>query len=295
MEEWKCVMCGNAGIYAARGLCSKCYPKVRVAHNLSAYVTKQDKWKQLIPIVTELYQSGLTTARVGTELGISSTTVRNILNKSGIECRRRGYSRIYRLNEGAFDSLDTEASAYWLGFIYADGFTGRNLLSVHLNVRDRQQVVALREFLESDVPIVEDGGNKVTVTVNSARLCMRLNALGVVVGRNRFELIQANLPLGVVRHFIRGYTDGDGSLTTSPKPRIKFTGQPDILLWIREQIYDYLGIAGTEPYRTKSDKVKDLTYSGRFQAPRIAHWLYDDATTYMDRKYEVLRSWDAYS
>lgn len=71
----------------------------------------------------ELYNSGLSTVKIGKMFGKHYSTVRNILINNGVKLRSNKInSRKYTINENYFKNIDTEEKAYWLGFIYADGY-----------------------------------------------------------------------------------------------------------------------------------------------------------------------------
>ena len=46
--------------------------------------------------------------------------------------------RKYQVNEFFFDEIDSEEKAYWLGFIYADGYvnTNGNKFGINLSLKD---------------------------------------------------------------------------------------------------------------------------------------------------------------
>ena len=65
-----------------------------------------------------LYQQGLSASDIVTRYPIHDQTVYNILERHGIKRRTRSEAvRTYARNEHAFDIIDTEEAAYWLGFI----------------------------------------------------------------------------------------------------------------------------------------------------------------------------------
>jgi DNA-binding transcriptional regulator WhiA len=59
--------------------------------------------------------------------------------------------KVYTVNEAVFDTI-TEESAYWLGFLMADGSintgkTGNPRIALTLAERDREHLVKFRKFL----------------------------------------------------------------------------------------------------------------------------------------------------
>jgi hypothetical protein len=69
----------------------------------------------------KLYKSGLSQKKVGELLNTNQSTVSLALRENGVEIRPRTTLRTHFLREDAFDGI-TEESAYWMGFLMADGY-----------------------------------------------------------------------------------------------------------------------------------------------------------------------------
>jgi hypothetical protein len=252
--------------------------------------------------LTERYEDGDIPTRLAKRYGIDIATVRNIVDRYGVE-RQVGKRAKYRLNPCAFDLIDSEEAAYLLGFIYADGgVNAYNRLTVELQERDIEVLYNLRRFLESDAPInirkvkIPRTGEMTTACVyhaHSQYLAERLKGLGIVPRRGHFCLTELAIPSHLFHHFIRGFMDGDGSLTQSgDNPMIRFYGQTDILIWIRGVFHRELG---TNPELTIRQKtgIKVIAFCGGRQCRKIVRWLYKDATIWLDRKRKIADGWDS--
>jgi hypothetical protein len=127
--------------------------------------------------------------------------------------------RKYKVNEEYFDVLN-ENSAYWLGFLYADGYVrlrnGRSgTLKLKLKDTDRNHIEKFLNDIDSDHPIKcgIDGKSKFCLTsVNSNKMVKRLFELGCVNNKT-FKIRLPDLTQNLMSHFIRGYFDGDGSIS----------------------------------------------------------------------------------
>jgi hypothetical protein len=95
------------------------------------------------------YIRGQTCEQIAADFGVSGVAILGVLNRRGVPVRRR-----CTVWHNAFDEITPE-SAYWCGFLFADGNVHRRslqqqpVLSVGVAARDLQQIVKLRSFLGS--------------------------------------------------------------------------------------------------------------------------------------------------
>lgn len=91
------------------------------------------------------------------------------------------------------------------------------------------------------------------------------------------------------RHFVRGYFDGDGSLSywtrhgvtkESRNYLLGFTGTYNILDGINNFFGKKLVI---KPH----NEAYEINFGGNLQLKSFLDFLYEDATVYLDRKYEI--------
>lgn len=176
------------------------------------------------------YQAGASSVALAEQFGIHPTNIRGLLKRRGITRRTQNEAqKRCALREDAFDAPDPDA-LYWAGFIAADGSlgirkTGAPFLAVVLAERDREHLVALREFLGSThalTPVArklgEQGGPAVRYSVRSSRLHATLTDLGVKGPRVAAELLGS-------RDFWRGVVDGDGWVGgDARRPRLQLVG-----------------------------------------------------------------------
>ena len=72
--------------------------------------------------IISFYEAGEGTYQIADKLSCSQTFIMNRLKKNNIPRRdAHSYTRKYITNENFFDTIDTEAKAYFLGLMYADG------------------------------------------------------------------------------------------------------------------------------------------------------------------------------
>ena len=77
--------------------------------------------EEQVNLVCEQYKNGLSTPKLGKQYGVSHKTIMRAIKRKGFLLRGISKSlQRYCLDETVFDVI-TEESAYWLGFLMADG------------------------------------------------------------------------------------------------------------------------------------------------------------------------------
>lgn len=97
--------------------------------------------------------------------------------------KSQGYIVINRQNDNGtndniFSLIDTEEKAYWLGFLYADGYIRKgenNHISIVLQQRDINHLVKFKKFLNSPAKVsdkIVNGYNEVSFAISRKRCIM---------------------------------------------------------------------------------------------------------------------------
>ena len=74
-------------------------------------------------------------------LGVCRSTVTRRMKRLGVS------TFDYKLDITVFDSIDTEEKAYWLGFMFADGYVSKNnAMSLTLKESDRSHIERFARF-----------------------------------------------------------------------------------------------------------------------------------------------------
>jgi DNA-binding XRE family transcriptional regulator len=244
------------------------------------------------------YLSGLSSEKVGREYGCAATTVQSIVKRYGFELRSVGRYREHACDDAYFDETDAEDKAYWLGFFAADGTVVGNVARVKLAARDRDHLFRLKEALRCTNPVsdtVTDGFRQSYLTVTSRRLVQGLAANGVVPRKGDILEWPSHLNPPLLRHYLRGYVDGDGGFYAHRYGNRPKSGTAFIFSFVSSRAFcegarRYLA-AAADVHRSRmtsigSGKVFTLRYAGQPQVYRIYHLLYDEATVYLPRKRE---------
>lgn len=222
----------------------------------------------------------------------------------------------YTLNEHIFNKIDTEEKAYWLGFLYADGWISstNNIVGLSLSVKDMDHLIKFKSFLNwnGDIKIYEthqfgtkDIHNKAgdilyvgEINIGSKILHDDLNKCGCKPNKSLILTFPTEdiVPNELLRHFIRGYFDGDGTLglykhsVSNPKleESLMFVGTKTFL----EGIENILGNGFIMQKRNCNEQTYRLSYSTS-KANTAAEIMYNDSNIYLDRKYNIYKQFAA--
>lgn len=203
----------------------------------------------------------------------------------------------YEIN---FDFFENKNSEYWyfLGFIASDGYISDDRIEICLNKKDAYMVENFRDMICPQKPVyIKPKTNSVKFTIHSKEIAKTFKEFFSLTTNNKHAEIKfPNIPNKYLKDFIRGYIDGDGSISKAKGKQI-VNGEKRIYLGVRLRIlgnYDFLKemielIRKEIPNKTysiikrKNENVYEVTYNFSV-AEKILHWLYDDSNIYLKRK-----------
>lgn len=215
--------------------------------------------------------------------------------------------KTYAFNETIFKVIDSEEKAYWFGFLCADGYNHetKNCVALQLQKEDFSHLEKYKAFLNYQGPIYTftrtTSVNKLVRDYCELNVCSPIYSedlakLGCIQNKTyklEFPYISDNL----VRHFIRGYFDGDGCISitdrkdrrtrgTSMTVQLNIVGKESVLLKIQDYIVKATNVTKTPIRNRKNNFAKTISWGGTNVVLKILHYLYNDSTVYLDRKYK---------
>lgn len=239
-------------------------------------------------------------------------TIYKILHKNNIKMRTdREQALKYTCNEGFFEKIDTEEKAYWLGFMYSDGFLQaprkheKAKVGITLTEDDKNHLEKFKNDINFTGSIktyspsescYEGTKNYSRILISSPKMAEDLikNGCGYKKTLSLSYPSEEVVPKNLERHFVRGLIEGNGSLIicyeNNPNIRhkefeISFTGTKSIVEGVKHFFNkDNLAIVQRFPEREKDNY--SVTFGGNDQVLKIIKILYEDAKVYLDRKYE---------
>lgn len=234
-------------------------------------------------------------------------------NSVHLKASRNGLKKSpYNCDYSFFKTIDSEEKAYWLGFIAADGWITVNELSnagvvgIDLQYGDLGH---LKKFNKSicgnyKIDILDKSCAISTHPDRIHKICrIRIFSIDMVNDLYKFGITNdktynfhiPNIPENLMKHFVRGYFDGDGCVRTKARklasgqivehPLCDFSSVDiDFLEELRQYIYDKLGIC-SYIYAEKSGCHRLCIHKNEHTVAFL-NYLYNDAQIYLDRKYE---------
>jgi hypothetical protein len=255
--------------------------------------------------VCSAYENGATSTALAKKYKVNDETIRRWLKISGVKMRASRDSLAAPVNSEYFDIIDSEDKAYWLGYLVADACIGesvgtRRSLRFYLAKKDESAIEQFAKDISYKGKLRDvRSRNQKGICFNNPRLCSSLIDKGYLDWKETgsARLIDS-LDSTLIRHFIRGFFDGDGSVSFQTRKRRKKPAYSFCMVADKnhhEALDRIRSIISEEVSLPPKDvKVRNtcifIGWNGNNQVERFAKWLYKDATRYLLRKKAIFDS-----
>ncbi|MAH46024.1 hypothetical protein CMI37_09340 [Candidatus Pacearchaeota archaeon] len=205
--------------------------------------------------------------------------------------------RKYNVNENFFETWSDDMT-YILGFLYADGNLDSDkdsyIVTLRLKESDREHLVKIVRCMSRDLPVRKETTKlngksyfNYVVYIDRKKIYNDLLKLGLHSNKT-FTIRFPDIPKEYVRHFIRGYFDGDGCMGCNSMSKNPRGWTFDICSGSKQFIFDLQGVF-----------MKNLNLNGRIYfdgsmyiliiskqeyLKQIYHFFYNNANLYLQRK-----------
>lgn len=242
------------------------------------------------------YETGKYTAvDLAKQYPVSSTAISSLLRRHGYKSQSQSeLQRKYKIDETFFDVVNTEEKAYFLGFLYADGYnnTDRNSVALSLKEDDKEILIRLNNLLQPSKPLryveykTTNSANQYRLVIANKHISKRLVELGCGKAKT-YSLIfpsEKQVPKYLVRHFVRGYFDGDGWVG---KKAITVVSTLNFCNSLAEILNQELNVNSyiRARFPERKNNIRQLEINHK-QARTFLKWIYNDSTIYLQRKYD---------
>lgn len=233
----------------------------------------------------------LSISMISKQIGIGIGTICKYLKSQQVEIIN--YQNRTKFDETVFDNIDSSEKAYWLGFIFADGYISSrdNSFELSLGLKDIAHLHKFNHFMKH-----ENDNVKISITrtnkrcrweITNKHLWNTLNNLGCIPKKS-LTLKFPNILEKWYKDFIRGYFDGDGCLSfhrKERKPKVDMIGTIEFLTQV-QNILSQIGIVSKiNQDKRMSSLIGILTISQTY-INNFLDYIYKDCSICLDRKYK---------
>lgn len=249
--------------------------------------------------IVNLYNSGLSQAKVGEIYNVKWYIIGKILRKCGVTARDDSHKfRKYTIDENYFDNIDAPNKAYLLGLLYSDGcnYPPQHRVKLELQERDKDILDKINIEIQSNKPLAfnnlnsknENWQNTYRLDITNKHISDRLAELGMVQNKSLILEFPTWLDKSMYAPFLRGYLDGDGHIEWGKTRFITLVGTSQFCEHIKSFCENDLDIkCSISNTANKNSNTKLLYIHSRDRIKKFLDFIYKDANLYIERKYNV--------
>lgn len=257
---------------------------------------------QEISQIKLMVDEGINNQIICDKFQISETALLNRIQNNKWD-PRPGKKNQYSFNEHYFDTINDEHKAYWLGFLMADGYVlsarhrtpnESQSFGFSISMRDRELFDYFKRDIKANNPVnvynryegsFKNGRPTGRILLTSQHCVNMLKSHGVVENKTLIAKMP-ELPDELIPHFIRGYSDGDGSISIDKNNRVVWglCGTKEMLNSIQHFFgYNY---KLSQRFPERHNNNWQLKITGWKNVPSALDICYNGATIYLKRKYD---------
>lgn len=238
---------------------------------------------------------------IGEQIGFTERQVRGWLNN-------HGHIKYRKINDTYFENIDTPLKAYFLGFIYADGWIcanenprnyefGMELQSQDKYILDKlnEELGGLNKIYHKDPHVLYigeqavHGGHSDTLRVYSKPLVLSLIKNGIETNKT-LKPVYPVVDKSFFFDWLRGYIDGDGCFYSNDGFRVVM----HITSARREPLEYIMGVLDsydikTSIYRENDRKYRLMCYSQNSVSKLVGYLYHSNDLLFLKRKYEKIK------
>lgn len=204
-----------------------------------------------------------------------------------------------------FENIDTEEKAYWLGFLTADGWINKNpktnsgTTGIELQYSDLKHLKKFNKSISGNYQITDrwrpcslHGSDKkhhsCVIRIFSTIMYDSLVNLGFT-NEKSYDCKIPDIKPELIRHFIRGYFDGDGRFCLTNKSfRISFLTASPFLFSDLKNLLTSINIHFSESFYISefNTQMYTIEINRNSEKMEFLDYIYKDCNIYLDRKYK---------
>lgn len=259
--------------------------------------------EQLVQIKKEYSDNLKSMSEIAKIFSVSISKIKTTLKHLGVSSRNPSHCQIkYSINEKFFDIIDNEEKAYFLGFLYADGYNNTKTNNVVLNLKasDKDILLRLNNLIQPSKSLYfrsmknqrkvkgyENAQDQYVLTIQNKHVSMQLEKLGCYKNKSltlKFPT-EEQVPSHLIHHFIRGYFDGDGSVNNGIL-KVSILSSSSFLDTLQSVLSNHISNYKFKKYYKKG-KINELILGGRIQCHSFKNYIYNNSTIFLKRKKDI--------
>lgn len=231
-------------------------------------------------------------------------------NAVKIKSRKLGLKRKskYYYRKNYFRDIVTPNQAYWFGFMYADGNVSKEKgkpntysVSISLSACDEAHLKNFNKDIDGNVSVTKKysesicngrvaKGDVCSLRLYCSEMAIDLINHGCCPNKSLIKTAPSGIPPFLMRDFIRGYFDGNGSISSSFNKNINrsyrkvtiASGSIEFVKWLSS----YLSNAGfNNSYYPDGSKCYKIQISAK-SIIGFLEYIYKDSERYLNRKFD---------
>lgn len=252
--------------------------------------------------IKECYEEVQNLSKVAEIMKCSERTIPSILREYGVkQLSIPEVKRKYNIDDNYFNTIDTKNKAYSLGLILADGSVNKNEkgFAISLQERDKELLDKLNHEFGGDrkLTLIEyskknlNWQNQYCLSIANRKMSQDLIKHGAIPNKSLTLEFPTDVPTSLIRYFILGYYDGDGSLAKN-EDRCTLISTESFCKTLAKIISDELNIHCSIMlcHGNAEKPTRVLQIAGKNQVKTFLDWLYFDAEIYLERKHSLYLS-----
>ena len=264
---------------------------ILIDNGLYSHVTMPDE--ETIKVLIDNYNNH-SVKELSKMTGIGQERIMSILKIKKVKLRPLGSHKGYyeKINHNYFKVIDDEHKAYWLGFLYADGYNNEKFYQVEITLKDEDKYIL--EELKKDCESIYDIKYKEVnlngkifpcdrLTLYSKEISQDLKKLGCMQKKSliiKFPT-EEQVPNSLIHHFMRGYFDGNGCISGN---NFMLNSTKDFLDEYIKRLRNNTDISKAG-YFSIDGQGHRWSHASKRDLQKIFNYLYKDATIYLHRKH----------
>jgi intein/homing endonuclease len=242
--------------------------------------------------IVKLYKNGFKILEISKKFKTKPKKISFILRENGVPISARSCYRLpYSLNDSYFEIIDTEEKSYFLGFLFADGCVAEKSNRISLNINDIEILQKFSNAIELTKDFYKNPSHDKAITLNFSSIKMKndLIRLGCFPKKSLSLKFPTSdqVPDHLIRHFIRGYFDGDGHIYV--KNHIFQFGIMSSKLFCEELKLHFEKNGFVFYWDSCSSKAFRIRCCSKKHIINLRSYLYDNAGIFLSRKYNKIK------